>query len=468
MNTISYLVNFKTDISVQSEHFKKIISRMENSQDENPTFLHIERHAAAACSHSEFAPLSKICEGYQFSVVFDGKLQNTHALKRELRAMGYTFLTDSDAELALNCYIHCGERCPEMLDGNYCFVIYDAMRRQVFAAVDFFSSHPLFCGIYKDEILIASKISGILPFLSAKISAYALRELLSFECSGNTFDGIFKIPPSHYLKIKGNTLTMHEYTVNPDTRSAVEIISENLDGADCENLLYTPCSAANMLLGMMKKKNSPSVYPPFFADITPEELRDGLKKSVNAYSLPIFSHYDFLLPYFSVDKKSIISSFPYDIPRQNELQRRKIRTLLNKPVSDTMNFSDSISFSANKFTALPPLCPQCEIHFPLLSHGLHERLSVLPCNPDLFFESFGMSAPEVYRQNYTKIRFLLRRELLSAVSDKNSPINAFFSPSSMLMLCEGKFDFPADLEIGILSYLLKLNIWFCKYRPSII
>ena len=475
MNIISYLINFKTDISAKSGYYKERIYRMQTAQSAYPLHFHTERHAV--CSSSEHAPISKICEGYQFSILFDGKLTNTQNLKSKLAAAGYTFLSDSDAEIALNCYIHCGENCPEILDGSYSFIIYDAMRRQIFAVSDFFSSRPLFFCVCKDEILITSKISGILshPSVSAKLSANSLRELLSFptDCSGNIFDGIFKIPPVHYLKIKNGVVSVNEYTLLPNTHLPLDIISKNLSHTDCKNILYSPSSAADLLYSKLSRE-SPTIYPLFRDDITSDLLKDGLKETVSACCLPIFSHYDFLLPYtlkYS-ENKTFVSAFPYDSAANTKINPQLIQRLV-KPIADTLNLHDYISFSPNKFSAILPIASKygCKIHFPFLAHGIYEQLSALPYNPELYFQNVSdLAIPTVhlFRQDCEKIRFLLRRRLLSVISDNSSSINAFFNPSSILLMCEGKFNLPHLTEIALCAYLLKLNIWFEEYRPSII
>ena len=45
--------------------------------------------------------VTKICEGYQFTIAFLGNILNGNELKKELSSFGYHFLTDKNAELAL-------------------------------------------------------------------------------------------------------------------------------------------------------------------------------------------------------------------------------------------------------------------------------------------------------------------------------------------------------------------------------
>ncbi|MBQ7974888.1 MAG: hypothetical protein IJ300_04300, partial [Clostridia bacterium] len=102
-------MNFKNNLSKNIPYYDLLIRQIngtgENSFCGEPLICE-QAVLFSGCT------LSKICEGYQFTIAFSGKIENSDELKCELSGFGYHFLTDKDAELALSAYIHFGEKCP--------------------------------------------------------------------------------------------------------------------------------------------------------------------------------------------------------------------------------------------------------------------------------------------------------------------------------------------------------------------
>lgn len=477
MNIISCIINFKDNIAESSIEYTELLKQMSAVQNAGPAHICIDEHSA--CASEEYPPITKVCEGYQFSIVFDGFLSETEPLKKELKALGYSFLTQSDAELALNCYIHFGDRCPEKLDGSYCFVIYDSMRQQVFASCDFFASRPLFYSTHADDVLISSRIRGILahPGITPKINAGSLRELLSLpsHCSGNIFDGVYRLAPSHYMKIKNNTVSVSEYTLPPEKFKMQDItdISQSRSGG----MIYLPCSACDAMYSLAPEHCR--LYSADSDTFTSDTLKKGLYASVNAYDLPLLSENDFIIPHIleNTKKERLLTAFPFcDISSEysNFGDILIKNNAFHKAVLHTLDYSGSISFPHDFLSAVPAMCQaaDCVPEMPFLSRGLYEQLSVLPYTPSAFFAALCRKKPPVPQQYpmYPLLLHIASRELLKIISDGESPVNAFFNPSALLKLCEGKFDFTGtDISaLAVITYILKLNIWFSEYRPALI
>lgn len=92
-------------------------------------------------------------------VTYNGEVYNYLELKAELEAAGHHFKTYSDTEVIVKAYQVWGEACLERFNGMFAFVIYDTVKRRVFAARDRFGVKPLYFWQCPQGILaIASEI----------------------------------------------------------------------------------------------------------------------------------------------------------------------------------------------------------------------------------------------------------------------------------------------------------------------
>jgi len=88
--------------------------------------------------------------------------------------------TASSAELILHAYETWGEACVEHLLGDFSFVIWDARRRQVFAARDQLGVRPLFYSQVGQCLLISNTLDCLrqIPIVSAELNDRAIGDLL--------------------------------------------------------------------------------------------------------------------------------------------------------------------------------------------------------------------------------------------------------------------------------------------------
>ena len=80
-------------------------------------------------------------------MVFNGEIYNEPELRRQLLARGHRFRSDSDAEVVLHLYEEHGPGCVEVLNGMFAFAIWDARKRQLFAARDHFGVKPFYYAV---------------------------------------------------------------------------------------------------------------------------------------------------------------------------------------------------------------------------------------------------------------------------------------------------------------------------------
>ena len=77
------------------------------------------------------------------TLVYNGAIYNTAALRRELEAEGVSLRSDSDTEIVLEMYRRHGVDCDHRLEGMFAFAVWDAPRERLFLARDHFGVKPL-------------------------------------------------------------------------------------------------------------------------------------------------------------------------------------------------------------------------------------------------------------------------------------------------------------------------------------
>lgn len=92
-------------------------------------------------------PLSYANE--RFWLTFNGEIYNYLELRKDLKAEGYEFKTQSDSEVILAAYAKYGVKCVNYLRGMFSFVIWDSQEKTLFAARDPFGIKPFYYAICK-------------------------------------------------------------------------------------------------------------------------------------------------------------------------------------------------------------------------------------------------------------------------------------------------------------------------------
>ena len=89
-------------------------------------------------------------------LVFNGEIYNYLEIKDELKAQGYTFLTNSDSEVLLVGYEAWGEKLVDHLRGMFAFVIYDIKKNLYYGARDHFGIKPFYYYNGENSFIFAS------------------------------------------------------------------------------------------------------------------------------------------------------------------------------------------------------------------------------------------------------------------------------------------------------------------------
>ena len=150
----------------------------------------------------------------RYTIVLNGEIYNFIELRGQLEKLGLRFVSNSDTEVLLKGYIHYGRKVLEQLNGMFAFAIYDAERKELFAARDRFGVKPFYYYQSDNEFIFASEIPSILAVYGKKSQANedAVFDYLAFNRTDQTedtfFEGIKKLQHGHYLVIKENELSV--------------------------------------------------------------------------------------------------------------------------------------------------------------------------------------------------------------------------------------------------------------------
>lgn len=139
-------------------------------------------------------------------LVMDGRVDNSGELRGELTGRGMRLRGRSDAELVLRAYETWERRCPERIEGDFAFVIWDARRRQAFCARDRSGNKPLAYHWDGKTLAFASEAHPVLalPWVRREFNEGMLAEYLGNEwySTDETFwKGVMRLPGAHRMDV---------------------------------------------------------------------------------------------------------------------------------------------------------------------------------------------------------------------------------------------------------------------------
>jgi len=147
-------------------------------------------------------------------IVVNGEFYGYEEIQHQLERSGHHLRTRSDSEIALHLYEDLGTQCLHRLRGEFAFVLWDDNNHMLFAARDRFGIKPLFYALHRGTLYLASEVKAL---FSAGVPAKWDPESLyhSVEYGGHQvrtlFDGVFQVPPGHYLIATDKHLQLHQY-----------------------------------------------------------------------------------------------------------------------------------------------------------------------------------------------------------------------------------------------------------------
>lgn len=159
-------------------------------------------------------PLEYTYQDITYRIIFNGEIYNMNELKKHLIDLGFHFYSQSDSEVLLVSFIAYKEKCLNMLDGIFSFVI--SYENKIFACRDHLGVKPLFYYLKDDDLIISSEIKAILMYIGkCVVDKTGIKELLGLGPSlspGSTlYKDIYSLRPAHYLWFDGEHLMIERY-----------------------------------------------------------------------------------------------------------------------------------------------------------------------------------------------------------------------------------------------------------------
>ena len=149
-------------------------------------------------------------------IVFNGEVYNYVELRRSLVESGHKFYTLSDTEVILHLYEDEKENCLNKLNGQFAFVIWNSVSKEVFIGRDRVGKKPLFYTFCDNQFFFASEIKALFSNnkINRELDYIALNQIFTFWTTlpGRTiFKDIKELPAGSFLKLKGNKLSITKY-----------------------------------------------------------------------------------------------------------------------------------------------------------------------------------------------------------------------------------------------------------------
>src|SRR5499427_4014931 len=147
-------------------------------------------------------------------IIVNGEFYDFENTQRKLELAGHHLRTRSDSEIALHLYEDLGTQCLHQLRGEFAFVLWDETNGTIFAARDRFGIKPLFYAVHKETLYLASEAKALFAAgVPANWDAESIYHCIEYggHPTRTLFDGVFQIPPGHYLIATDKHIELHPY-----------------------------------------------------------------------------------------------------------------------------------------------------------------------------------------------------------------------------------------------------------------
>ena len=148
-------------------------------------------------------PLSLPWQGRQVTIAYNGELYNAPELRRDLEALGFSFSTRCDTEVALAAYLAWGLDCPRRFNGIFALAVDDPAAGRAFLCRDPFGVKPLFYTLREGRLVFASEIKALFEYPGVRpvVGREGLREIFGLGPARTpgcgVFEGIRELKPGH-------------------------------------------------------------------------------------------------------------------------------------------------------------------------------------------------------------------------------------------------------------------------------
>lgn len=211
--------NLSSETKIIDDMVKTLIPR---GPDDHGKWLSIN----IALGHSRLAvvdieggkqPMTRVRDGWSFTITYNGELYNTEDIRKELIQKGYSFQGHSDTEVLLLSYMEWGVDFVSKLNGIFAFGIWDSRKQSLFLARDRMGVKPLFYHYKNESIIFSSELKALLahPKIPAEIDEEGLAELFMVAPARTPGHGIIRnvkeLKPGNCLLITHDRLRNWSY-----------------------------------------------------------------------------------------------------------------------------------------------------------------------------------------------------------------------------------------------------------------
>lgn len=147
----------------------------------------------------------------RLTISFNGEIYNYRALRRELEAKGYRFLSASDTEVLLYLYLEKGTEMLRDLRGMFAFALWDERKKAMLLVRDPFGIKPLYYADDGRSLRAASQVKALLRAAVDKTPEPAGH--VGFFLWGSVpapwtlYRGIRSLQAGHYMWVNANGIT---------------------------------------------------------------------------------------------------------------------------------------------------------------------------------------------------------------------------------------------------------------------
>ncbi len=148
--------------------------------------------------------------------VFNGEIYNFAEIRRELQTLGHAFRTQTDTEVIVHGYEQWGTDVVTRFRGMFAIALWDSRSRRLVLFRDRLGVKPIYYAVLPTGVVFGSEIKALLedPDVPRDWSAESLDAYLALQyvpCPRTIYEGIFKLPPAHYLVADAGGVTTQRY-----------------------------------------------------------------------------------------------------------------------------------------------------------------------------------------------------------------------------------------------------------------
>jgi asparagine synthase (glutamine-hydrolysing) len=149
-------------------------------------------------------------------VIQNGEIYNFQELRAELLERGHRFTTHTDTEVIVHLYEEVGEKVFSRLRGMFAIALWDRRQAILLLGRDRVGKKPLYYSWDGRRLAFGSEIKALrpVPWLRPSLDLDALNDYFSYlyiPDPRSIFREIRKLPAGHYLRLEGDSMTLHEY-----------------------------------------------------------------------------------------------------------------------------------------------------------------------------------------------------------------------------------------------------------------